>query len=527
VAPGKNGYLVLIGGGMALWLRETLDRFVQANVQVPVSSSGTVVYPEGEGWVVFTPGQTNYNSYRITPSFLNGQPHLTSEPHPYPSFTPSGDVPVENRIVPFGPGRYLVPRDDIPFGVPPNTVARGVSILTSAGLTAAAQPKAFKPQSFSAFTASPLGYFAAWTEHGVTNRLLRGLRLAPDGTRIDEHSFVIGDNTLAESQTLSCAFDGNDYVVSWGDKYPISPHLARISPQGAPDIRIQSLSLPGLNTVSLLVNQNQLFAFRSEFNGAIRDMHIWKVSATGEAGPEILVQGQYLVSDGRNIISIGLSDQLEVYRITIDPAAANPEISTNVVGLGTSATGVSLQNGFVFYWLDQAGASHRAYFSDGQEKLQLPPDSDYFADTTDRLLAVTAPTSYGDNYKFQSYNLRTGEIASAEADLGTIHYGVHIASAGKDFLAIADSFGREMEYIGHFWITSAAPAAFTASQITPTGVKATLNLNPERRYRIETSDNLLDWNLQEVVSASAAFDVTLPTSTSSTKGFVRAILVPE
>jgi hypothetical protein len=282
-------------------------------------------------------------------------------------------------------------------------------------------------------------------------------------------------------------------------------------------VRIQTSGLPeGIGNVSLVVHQNNLFAFWWE-NGNVR---AWQIFANGAAGPEFSAPGQFLVSDGANLFTVGVNEQLEVFHRQIGSGA------TTVIASGSGVNAISLKNGFVAVWNGEAAGIQFAYFSHGAERLRSQPPlqtASFFAESADRLLAVSRDFNLRNRYIFKTYNLQTGATATEEADLGTV-FTIDLASAGKDFLAVTHSLGPIMEYTGKFWITTVELPRFSSPQITDADLESTLVLNPERRYRLETSTDLLNWTLEQVVRGVSAFQVTTPLTS---QGFVRAILVPE
>lgn len=495
---GKNGYLLFTPGTSPQLKQLANDGTEIARTNLPSGDLGpAVIYPEGEGWVVFIVGSQLLSSYRVTPA----PGKLVVGRNPYPVVNGSTSPNPENAVVPFGPGRYLV-------------ASLGVSILTKAGLTPRQRPQNFDAQTDQALAASPFGYLAVWNEAGAHS--MRGLRLAPDGTPLDAHSFVIA--TIDYRRPLQCVFDGQDYVVLWANSYPTPPDLARISPIGAPDVRIQRLGLPeGIVEVSLIVHQKNLFAYLWE-NGNVR---AWQIFPNGAAGPEFSAPGQYLVSDGANLFTVGVNDQFEIFRRQIGSGA------TTIIAPGGGTFVSPLNHGFVVQWNTETN-SEFAYFSNGAERLRSQPafhSPASFADSDDRLLVVSRDYNFylGHRYVFKTYNLQTGATATNETDLGTL-LGWDLASAGKDFLVVTHSLGPITEYTGKFWITTADAPAFTPPQLTNTDLKSTLLLNPDRRYRIETSPDLFDWSLEQVVSGFSQFSIERPLAG---QGFIRAILVPE
>jgi hypothetical protein len=514
-AHGKNGYLV--AGGL-MQLGEDGSFIARTNV----TFSGTTpqqmaIFPEGEGWILFTSDSSGMlRSYRVSPT----SDGLRVERDPYPAtggilygtFTPA----LASTVAPFGPGQFLVVRNN------------GVSVLTKTGVTSVASPPMYAQQINSVVVASPFGYLAVWTEVRPFDHSLRGLRFAPDGTPLDDHSFEIATFFRGRERLLPVVFDGKDYIVAWS-----SVTVARISPYGEPDLRRQSYSI---NTIfgyglNLTAHKGELFASFSSVNISAPYLLIWKLDADGQAGPEVDVHGFELVSDGANLFSVGVNDKFQVFKIAVDPDAANPEISTNIFGSSPTIHVAQLRHGFVLQWFPSQGNSSLAYFSNGQERLRinaLTNAASAFADTEERLLMASLPPQESRSRlsRFDSFNLQTGEQSFIEADLGNITR-LYVAGSTADFLAVTESFNAESDYVGRFWITTAKPPALAAPHVEDYRFTTTLNLDPKRRYRIETSSDLLNWNLQQVVSRSSSFNVDVPWDPWDSQSFLRAILVPE
>lgn len=469
-----------------------------AHTNLAASSSyrPPLIYSEDEGWVVFVPGPTySLTSYRVTPAAGK----LIVEAEPYPTVEISPYIHSENLVAPFGPGRYLIAR-------------YGVAVLTASGATRIREAATFPPQSNSAVTASPFGYLVIWNE--VDSSVTRGLRFGVDGTPLDEHSFVIAP--VEVRKYLQCVFDGRDYIVWWPNAYATPFNLARIAPNGVAEVRLQKIALPeSIGSVSLVVQQTNLFVFTSPPS----KLRMWRIFPTGAVGPETSPPGQFLVSDGANLVGVGVNNQSQIFRTQLG------SLATNIIGSGSLLNAQSLKNGFAALWTDE-GAYRFAYFSHGAEILrgQPPlPSFSSFAESADRILVITGDPFWPNRYVFRSYNLRSGNIAAEDAELGTL-YNLHVASAGKDFLAVTDSIGPVMEYTGKIWITGAEAPLFSVPQISDTKMKSALVLRPERRYRIESSPDLINWTLQQVIGGVSAFEITTPLAR---QGFVRAILIPE
>jgi hypothetical protein len=515
VAHGKNGYLVA-GGASLMQLNEEGAFVAQTGISdFGLTPQQELLVAEDEGWILFAYDSAGHlRNFRVTPT-AGGLRVADIAVYPTVSgLRPNATVAptLVSEMAPFGPGRFLIVRTN------------GVSLLTKSGVNDVGYPLNYAQQSDSHIVSSPFGFLAVWKERRGDFYPIRILRFAPDGSPLDDESFEIGEVFSERSGSPQLLFDGKDYIVEWAISDPM---VARISPLGEPDLRIQTYSIDSIYApeVRITAHQGELFASFSSGNVSAPLLLMWKLGPDGQVGPEIGVHGFYLVSDGAKLFSLGVNDKFEVFKIALDLAAQNPEISTNIIGSSPTARALQLRHGFVAEWSPAQGRSF-AYFSNGQERLRANRPANAataFADTEDRLLMVSLPPQGGHTYKFDSFNLNSGSRSFIQVDLGNVTH-VDLAGGNTDFLATTDSSNAEMKYVGKFWVTTAKAPSFSAPRIEPNFVTTSLNLDPKRRYRIEASSDLMNWNLQQVVSGSPAANVTLA---NIMQGFIRAVLVPE
>lgn len=507
LAHGPSGYLAVAGSNILLLDAEGTEI---KRAMFPVSPlSHTVVYPDGADWVVFTvPAFGGLQSYRINGTTLA----VTANPYAeVGDFASEWGVNMQNMVTPFGPGRFLF------------DYSINVATLTSAGVGPIARPASYGKQNTSRVVASSFGYAVLWTED--QDGRIHLLRLAKDGTHMDDHSLSFGSGVLTTMQIS--VFDGVDYVIGWTDLGSSVAHISRIAASGDANVRQQQIIFPsGSGRFSMTVNLNTLYAWQWGGRTDIADLHIFAVSKTGALGPETLVHGEALASDGENLYSIGpITNIIHVWRI--EPNAVPAETNDTIVGPGLGGGGVSGRDGFVAMWAPPEGGTAYAYFTNGVEQfagqslpLTLQPTA--VALNADRLLMAQGIVGQRGDI-FYSVDLHTGQTISKQVDLGTA-LSVNLASAGKDFFGVTDSVGFQASFVGGFWVTEATTPSFAPAQASGGGVKATLTLDPDRHYRIETSADLLNWNLMEMVNGVSAHDVN---NSGAQQEFVRAVLVPE
>lgn len=514
---GKNGYLLAAVDAASQQGFLQLDRDGKilkeaANLVTPFRPN-TAIFPEGEGWSAFTIDVTgDLRSMRVTPTSAAIRPEISLYPTVANVYY-SGYMPSETIVQPFGPGRYLVARNN------------GVSILTSTGATQALRPDAYAIQKSSRVVASPSGYLVAWVERKGSDVSLRGLRLARDGSPIDTHSFVITPNP---TDPPICMFDGVDYVVGWQQYFDMSTHFARISPTGAPQLRTGLVTFPTMASpppqINMVWNRGNLYVYTVPDATAESSLHLYTVSTSGQATSEVILHGQSLVSDGTNLRSIG-SEFGEVYTWRVQPAVIPPESERQVIAVGNSAYGVSLRGALAVVWGD-AGKWSYAYFTNGIEKFrsQTPlDDAPIVATSSDHLLAAARTSAFSHRVTFQVVNLVNGKTTMVSADLGAFE-SFDLDSAGTDFLGVTDSVNIEKNFVGSFWVSPAAPPGLAGAQLADSQLQATLHLDPARNYRIETSNDLINWRLLDNFSGGDQLQVP---ASGAEHTFIRAVLVPE
>jgi hypothetical protein len=473
-----------------------------------IYAPGAIAYPDGACWTLFYSISQSTRSYAVTPT--NGALVLTS--NPYPVVTNRYFGVSKSLIVPFGDQRYLL---------------TGGTVLTKSGLSSGRLPPNYGSQTLSSVVASPFGFLVIWHDSND----IRGRRFAKDGTPLDADAFTISDDWPAYD--IKAVFDSNDYALTWLSYTLAEMRVVRVAPIGAPDLRVSHMNFESYN-LKLLSHKGELFTYYSSSSDTTKDLHIRKIGADGQSGIEMVTHGDYLVTDSANLYALAWDDPLEVYTTKLLISESNVvRVATNVIGSLSPRSGgvytfppISLRNGFVVQLSDTNAHWYWAYFSDGKQRFRMDALSTSwtdFAESDDYVLRA-ARIDLSNRWLFEAFDSTTGEkLPPVERNLGTVN-ALSIASAGKDFLAVTDSVGGPISYVGKFWITTTKPPSFTSPQITNTDLESTLVLNPERRYRIETSPDLLDWTLEQVVSGVSAFQITTPLAS---QGFVRAILVPE
>jgi hypothetical protein len=529
IGHGKNGYLIATKKPLfqvseeGALLSEVLLTYRDG--EYPSGIPSAAVFSEDDGWVVFTirPSVSSGTLYSLRVTASNGA--LNIQPSGYRDIdAPSNAFDLEGCATRFGPGEILV------------TTEIDNAILTRTGTIQYFSPRVYETQNTSCLADSPFGYLAAWYQSNEPGAAFRVLRMAKDGSRLDGHSFTV--SKFDDIIVRSCVFDGSDYVIGFiGFVNPdpvFSNYIARISPSGAPDVRIKSFTFPEAaqpQTFRLLCHQNRPYVIYDGADPTSLDKYIAALSSDDTLGTPILVHAESLesiVTDGETLYSIQREPGM-IHLIRLDLTASPPEVSTNATWPGTLAFGTSVRDGFVIRWSDLQQQSHLTYFSHGAQQFSTVVAFDplVIAQSADRLLAAGAggflTLPYGfQKYFFQTFDLRTHETAIAERPL--LRYaGLNIGSAGDDFFCITEhsSYGSILR---SFWITDADQPSFSAARVSDDAIRASLSLNPNRRYRIESSTDFSTWILRDVISGVAQHDVMIG---GSEKEFVRAILVPE
>jgi hypothetical protein len=334
-------------------------------------------------------------------------------------------------------------------------------------------------------------------------------------------------------------FDGNDYVIGFTGFVNPDPggsnYIARISPSGAPDVRVNLLSFPDAvqpATFRLLRHQNKTYVIYDGPDGPTSlEKHIAALSPVDILEMPISIPAESIesiVTDGENIYSIK-RESAAIYLVRLDLTSARPEVSTNAIWSGTLAYGSSVRDGFVIRWSDSQYQWHLAYFTHGAQQFSatVPFYPLAVVQSSNRLLAAGVG-GYGSlpygfrTFSFQTFELQTHETAVAERVLPW-YLVLNIASAGADFFCTTERLSNG-SILDSFWITDTEQPSFSAPRASDNAIKADLSLNPNRRYRIESSTNFSTWNLREVISGIPHYEIVVG---GNDREFVRATLVPE
>jgi hypothetical protein len=507
IGHGKNGYL-LICGSQAILLREDGTEIRRASTIISAVSPNAAVYPEGDDWIVFS-SISGTSQGPITSKRINGA-SLAVTANPYPSvsvaFTPG--LTLHDIIVPFGPGRYLV------------ATHFGPAILTKSVFSRPVPPIGYVLQQTSRIVSSPFGYLAVWHERDLRTNVVCLLRMAKDGTPLDPEPLRLHPGSPLG---LSGVFDGEDYLVGWAGVGSIA-HIVRVAPLGAPDVRqYQSLYANNAISFSLVAINGAVYAWEVTGSPGSATLGIYRILPSGSLAAPIFVRGESLASDGERLFA-ALFDSGVVYVAPIDPQAPTPEGARVYLSTGSDPYAVSGPGGVLVSWSTTFNGSAFVYLENGVKRLgRTAPVRREFGLGSDYLIVAGESTPLSGHYTFTRIDLLTGSATSTEADLGNIR-SLNIASAGADFLALTDSVGFDHNFVGKFWITTAARPMFSSARVSNAGINTTLSLNADRRYRIETSADLIEWNLADVISGETNYQIA---TSGGTQKFVRAILVPE
>lgn len=511
IAYGKKGYLLASGHRLILLRKDGTE--IGRSQGLHAVAPNAAIYPEGDDWISFySPSGTSAMplfSQRINGATLT----LGGSAYPRVSSAVSGaGLNTYNMVAPFGPGRYLT------------ASYFGAGILTTSVVTSPTPPITYSRQERSQVASSPFGYVAAWHEFDARSAFISIMRMAKDGTHLDPQP--IRWELSSWGSSISCAFDGQDWIIGCVEKEMSPPlwRIAKISPLGGPDLRERQFSRDASESeFSLVANRGRVYAWQSfpiDVGGA--ELHIFPLLPTGALGPEIIVNGRSLGSDGERLFAAIPRDG-SVYVAAIDPDATTPEGARARLASGYQPYVVSGPRGLVVSW-DVVGGARFAYLSNGVPRLAGDvPVRREFALSSDRLLVAGESNGPRGRYVFTMTDLATRASTSTNADFGTIH-SLNLASVGGDFIGVADALGLQMNYIGKFWVTTASPPTFAAPRVSYFGMTATIALLSQRRYRIESSDDLIEWHVIDVISGQSAYEIA---TGDAGHQFIRAVLVPE
>jgi hypothetical protein len=512
ISHSANGYLIFAYSASSasvaqfLHLREDGSEVARTNIS-PVYAPSCALFAENDGWTLFQAIPEKLRSFQIIPS----ETALTIKTNPYPSVSAPINTILAPTMARLVEGRYLL--------------ANG-SVLTKSGVTPPTTLKGYVAQNGAALVASPFGYLVVWTESDRLGDRIRGKRLAKDGTPLDAPSFSIHEEWPLYG--VHAVYDSRDYVLTWVDWSTANVWIARISPDGAADLRVtQLLYERSGQDLKLVAHHGELFGFDSDFNYTIKDLHIYTIRADGQVVPQLLGHGSALGSDGVNLYSVGMTQNSEVRTILLQPTASGLiEVSTNVIASGSDVEAISLRDGLAVKWSDNISRWSWGYFQNGQQRFHsttLLPTSPIFSQSEDNFLVAWRNGSMSNRWTFQAYDLHTGTLSEMQMNLGTVN-ALTFSSAAQDFMGVTSSIAAQIAYVGQFWLTSTPAPIFNALHLDNSQFKASMNLAPDRRYRIETSTDLLHWNVEQVVSGVRGLEIVSP---SADQGFIRARLVPQ
>jgi hypothetical protein len=530
IGHGKNGYLIATEAllfqvsdeGTLLSQGERTYR----DGQYPSVFDPAAVIAEDDGWVVFTMrssgGSGSLYSVRVTP----GGGALNVEPSGYRAdYAPSNAFDLPACVTRFGPGEILV------------ITQSSCVILSRTGTIDYFSPRIYETQTTSCLADSPFGYLAAWYQSNEPSAGFRVLRTAKDGTRLDGHSFPVGkfDDVIPRS----CVFDGSDYVIGFLGFVNSDPgesnYIARISPSGAPDVRVSPLTFPDAEQspmFRLLRHQNKTYVIYDGPDGTTPlEKHIAELSPVNTLEAPVSIHAEsieFVVSDGENIYTIQ-RDSGSINLVRLDLVAAQPEVRTNRISSGALAYGASVHDGFVIWWEDSQQQWDLAYFTHGVQQFsaKVPFYPLTVIQSSNRLLAAgvggfpALPYGY-QTFSFQTFDLQTHETATAKRALPW-YLVLRIASAGDDFFCTTERISNG-SILRSFWVTDTEQPSFSPAVAGENAIRANLSLNPNRRYRIESSTDFTTWSLRDVISGVSRHEVLVG---GNEKEFIRATLVPE
>lgn len=536
VNPGRGEMLASfdVGGIVTNSLLVRMD--AQANILDSVSAlpvHSRTIRPFKNGWMIFDAAP----SQDLTSTFAEvDNEGLKLKPDPFPPVSFEGSSS-DLRIEPWHDGRFLLAS---------RTFSPAISVfwrtLGTNGLSERHQLGAVGTQDNVTIAAGADGYLALWEERGNTAEL-KGIRLHKDGSRVDAAPFTIASASASPGPAPLALFNGKEYVVAWHGPGPggnVQMNIQFVAPLPSNTTSSPPVFRP-LNGATL----RQIFRHHGE---------TWILNSTGNSttstvivsddrsvrsGPTI--NGESYVSNGEKLYWLRSGPayvSVQAIPVTIDP---NPVYDTSQsidFGPGADLCGIASGDNFLVTWRTPALMS--AVFSGGailrtNRLVSVSPANTNItinaflgANADGFLISALELVAPAASIKDQVFRLDlTGIVLSTNTQvLPFTTNRVSIASAGADFLSAETVWKLPYRSVAVTqWISGAEPGRFALPTLETNEAVFGLTLDPARTYRVEESDDLLNWT--ETSRLTASDSVPLRQSVSGTNHFYRVVLDPK
>jgi len=468
----------------------------------------------GSGWVVwgnpvFAEFYGQITAYSVT---SNGD---TVEVGPNPLSRMSGQT-----IAPFGDKGFIVGQQTLTSGM----YRVGCKIVTASGESPVQFPLALSRQYLATVASSPDGYVVLWKEQGDRTDLV-GVRFSNDGTRLDATPFVVLTNAVTGQ--VRAVYETNAYHVVWVG----SVRGRLINSTGPPNVRASgAVAISNIPDLELTKFGGELIAYQRGSAGTSishGSLSALKPSVITLAGTdERLFEANGVAGQlWAGLIGAPLEtlDRTNLLGMTLDPVSVSvaslgtnffvawhdPQ-STNVIGAIVSEDGATRTN--VLFANVSPTVSLKAASSDKAALLSV---------TLTNNIAFTTTTNY-----LVLYEKTSGTYSVTSQILPIVTNTLSIASLGEDFVIATSILGEAGPVVALRFVTATEPASATISVDGGGGLTIKFDgLESTRRYRIERSTDLVNWEFLQSVTQTES--LTLPVDAALAAAFYRAVLEPE
>jgi hypothetical protein len=216
------------------------------------------------------------------------------------------------------------------------------------------------------------------------------------------------------------------------------------------------------------------------------------------------------------------------------PAPLDTLVATNILGISLNPAAVAaLETNFLVAWHDpgssnivgaifsEGGVTTNILFTNvsqfGAIKAASSENAALISATLTNNIAATAITNF-----LAVYDTSDHTYSVTSQVLPIVTNSVSIANLGKDFVMGTTLWGEAGPVVALQFVTATAPASAAISVDTGGGITIKFeNLEAGRRYRIERSTDLLNWEFLQTVTQTKS--LTLPVDASSSSAFYRAV----
>jgi len=417
-------------------------------------------------------------------------------------------------MTPFGNGRFLV-------GVQIDGKV-GYKIVTTSGESAVQFPLALSRQTLATVASGTDGCLALWEEDGEKRNVL-GVRFLHDGTRLDATPFIVVTNGVFGP--IRALYETNAYHVVWSG----SVQGQLVDPTGPPNVRpAPPVLIRNYPDLELTRFGGELVAYQRVASGTSISTASQSKTEEGFVSLAGAEDGVFHADVVRGAIWTGITPGPFDMLVRTQWLGTSPRFPAAVASLGTN---------FFVGWQDSVNDIIGAITSGGAraktnvvfKNLRASVSLTAAARQDAAILSVTMtnnPTLTPITNFLAVYDQASGTYSVASQLLPIVTNSVSVAPFGKDFVMAMTTRGETGPVAALQFITMTAAATATIAVDVGGGLTIKFeNLETARRYRIERSTDLVNWEFLQSVSKTES--LTLPVDAALAAAFYRAVLEPE